>query len=113
MNQPQYESEEISFETGLKLIMSLNKDISEQIVRKCLKDEYNQYNSLGSYRGFATFILPAVKKAAMKEKKALQTLRRATPLIAWMNDILYRPPRNNKSLRYEELNSNFNKLKKT
>jgi hypothetical protein len=91
-------------------------------LEECLQDEYKQYDSFGSHRGFYTFVLPALVKEARKKnkiarKKALQTLRRATPLIVWMNHILYRPPSikkeetttspRQKSLRYEKIKANF------
>lgn len=109
-----YEEEEITFEDARKSVKSSLKEeiIPTWIVEQCLQDEYNQYNSFGSYRGFYTFVLPSILKVARRKNRALQTLRRATPLKVWMNHILYRPPNESqKSLRYEEVKVNFNKQK--
>ena len=122
-----YEETEISFEDARRSIKSKFKEedkMSYWVLEECLQDEYKQYDGMvwswGS--GFYTFILPAVVKEARKKnefarKKALQTLRRATPLIVWMNHILYRPPSikkkettttsRQKSLRYEKIKANF------
>ena len=120
-----YEETEISFEDARRSIKSKFKEedkMSYWVLEECLQDEYKQYDSFGSHRGFYTFVLPAVVKEARKKnefarKKALQTLRRATPLIVWMNHILYRPPSikkvettttsRQKSLRYEKIKANF------
>ena len=128
-----YEEQEVFKEKAVKIaIETFNKEerMSEWIVKKCLHDEYKQYNSFGSYRGFYTFILPSVLKVARrkneiaKRKLALQTLRRAIPLKVWMNSILYRPPTlkqqttttttqksSQKSLRYEKVKANFEEQK--
>ena len=106
-----YEEQEITFEDARKSVKnSLKEEIPTWIVEQCLQDEYNQYNSFGSYRGFYSSVLPSILKVARRKNRALQTLRRATPLKVWMNHILYRPTNESqKSLRYEEVKANFNK----
>lgn len=108
-----YEAREITFEDARKSVKSsLKEEIPTWIVEQCLQDEYKQYDSFGSYRGFYTFVLPSILKVARRKNRALQTLRRATPLKVWMNHILYRPTNESqKSLRYEEVKANFNKQK--
>ena len=114
-----YEEKEISFEDARISIKSHFKgeNISYWIVEECLQHEYKKYNSFGSYRGFYSFVVPAVVKESRKKnktarRKALQTLKRATPFIVWINSILYKPPTMQKSLRYEKVKANFEEQKK-
>lgn len=111
-----YEEQEISFEDARKSVKNSlkNEKISDWILEQCLQDEYKQYNSFGSYRGFYTFVEPSILKVARRKneiarrKLALQTLRRAIPLKVWINSILYRPPsKNNHATRYEKIKANF------
>lgn len=114
-----YQEQGITFKEAEKTIMDSFHDkekMSKWIVKQCLQDEYDTYNSFGSYRGFYTLVAPGVMKTAKrrndiaKRKRAIQTLRRATPLIVWMNHILYKPPTNQtnrKSLRYKEIKEHY------
>lgn len=91
-----YEEKEISFEDAQKSIKSTFKEeenMSYWVIEECLQNEYKKYNSFGSYRSFYTFVAPAVVKVARRKnkivrRKALQTLKRATPFIVWINSIL-------------------------
>jgi hypothetical protein len=114
-----YEEKEISFEDARISIKSCfnGENISYWVVEECLQNEYKKYDSFGSYRSFYTFVVPdVVKESRRKNKtariKALQTLKRATPFIVWINSILYRPPTIQKSLRYEKVKANFEEQKK-
>lgn len=112
-----YERKEISLEEGYNYAMGQFADdehIPEWIVKQYLKEAQSVYNSLGSYRGFATFELPMILKKSRRRNRdminAMETLKRATPLKVWMNNILYRPPdKTHKTLRYNQIKQSFNR----
>jgi len=78
-----YEEKEISFEDARISIKSHFKgeNISYWIVEECLQNEYKKYNSFGSYRGFYSFVVPAVVKESKKKqnckKKSASNLKKS------------------------------------
>ena len=93
-----------------------NQDLPEYVIEKCVQSEIDQYGSLGSYRGYATFtrqtILQKVRHMMKIRKEKISIIEKNPYFQRWINYVLYRPPDatlGHKPLRYRDAFNSFSK----